>query len=210
MGILLVVVEVNRKNRGGRHRPLNTLTAESSNSDSDSNENAIFSIMNDTSDSTVYKNMKATVNDIPMSRSVVENNFTTVSEPESIANESPIVQVVNSLSQFKVELNVETSHPVQFLIDSGSALNILTFDTFNKINNTNGNLTLRKSTTTVLTYGQDQPSLKILGVTTCMIESKQKILCAEFHVIDTRHRNLLSGNLALERNLISMKQESNN
>ena len=150
--------------QGGRQSPLITLTVESSNSDSDSNENAIFSIMNDTSDSTVYKNMKAIVNDIPMSRSVVENNFTTVSEPESIANESPIVQVVNSLSKFKVELNVETSHPVQFLIDSGSALNILTFDTFNKINNTNGNLTLRKSATTVLTYGQDQPSLKILGV----------------------------------------------
>ena len=181
--------------QGKSQRSLNTLTAVTSNPNSDSDESVIFSIFNETN---VYDYTVCDFNNPLLSNCVI---------PER----SQGVHVVNSLSKFKIDLKVESLYPVKFLIDSGSALNILTLKTFEQMNKkVNGNLTLRKSSTKVLTYRQEKPNLKILGVTACMIESKQKIICAEFHVINTNHRNLLSGNLDLDLDLIYMTPDNNN
>ena len=109
---------------------------------------------------------------------------------------------VNYLETFTIELVVENCK-VEFLIDSGSALNILNLKIFNKLNSKNS-LKLRKTDKRVLTYGINKPSLSIKGVTTLFIENNNKLITKEFYVISTQNKNLLSGHTAIELNLLSI------
>ena len=91
-------------------------------------------------------------------------------------------------------------------MDTGSALNVLNLDTFNRINkNNDGEIKLIKTSTKVLTYGENSPTLNVMGKTTLLIESDQKVICAQFYVINTNHRNLLNGDSAINLNLISFR-----
>ena len=109
--------------------------------------------------------------------------------------------IVNYLENFTTELVVENCK-VEFLIDSGSALNILNLKTFNKLNSKNS-LKLRKTDTRVLS--ENKPSLSIKGVTsTLLIENNNKLITKEFYVISTQNKNLLSGHTAIELNLLSI------
>ena len=70
---------------------------------------------------------------------------------------SEIVYHVNTLSQFEVSVQLE-KQPVRFLIDS-AAVNVLTQETFNKLNHKS--LKITKSATKILTYGSKQPMLRL-------------------------------------------------
>ena len=117
---------------------------------------------------------------------------------------STVNSVEKPLAQFEVKAKLEKT-PVKFLIDSGAAVNIINFKTFQEINkNTDSVLCLRKTNVKLLTYGAVNESLTIKGVTTMIIETKKKFLTTDFYVVDTQHKNLLSGETALKLNLITL------
>ena len=111
---------------------------------------------------------------------------------------------VYCLNEFETTLCIENSY-VDFLIDSGSALDIITLKTFDTLNSKlNKHLNLRVTKTKILTYGQHIPTLTAKGIVTLLVESDTKIQPIDFHVIDTDNKNLLSGKTAMSLNLISM------
>jgi len=60
---------------------------------------------------------------------------------------------------------------------------------------------LQKTKTKVVTYeSSSNSSLKVLGTVAFVVETKNKLCCAKFHVIDTIHKNLL-GETALFLNI---------
>ena len=118
---------------------------------------------------------------------------------------SEIVYHVNTLSQFEVSVQLE-KQPVRFLIDSGAAVNVLTQETFNKLNH-HKSLKITKSATKILTYGSKQPMLRVLGTVQLLIETERLYATEDFFVVDTKSKNLLSGNTALKLNLISLPPE---
>ena len=63
-------------------------------------------------------------------------------------------------------------------------------------------LKLQKTNVKVLTYGESTPSLRIQGKTMLLIEANNKLLCKEFHVVDTNNNNLLSGKTEIELSLL--------
>lgn len=88
--------------------------------------------------------------------------------------------------------------PVQCLVDTGASINVLTLRTFNQLQTKlKGKLCLQKTKTKVITYGNNEPSLKVLGKVELLVETSSKFLCANFLVIDTSHKNVLSGDTAL-------------
>ena len=77
--------------------------------------------------------------------------------------------------------------------------------TFNTINERSSKpLILRKTKTKVITYGSNESSLKIKGVVNLLIESKNKYITTKFYIIETDHKNLLSGSAALDLNVIRL------
>ena len=109
---------------------------------------------------------------------------------------------LDSLSQFEAVLKLE-SEPVKFLVDSGSGINILNYETFCDLNSKiDRKLVLRKTKTKVITYGSDKPTLHIMGVIDLLIESKTKYLTTDFYVIKTNQKNILSGTAAIQLNIL--------
>ena len=64
----------------------------------------------------------------------------------------------------------------------------------------NERIKLRPSKTTVITYGAEEPSLKILGETELLVESENKFKTEKFYIAQTNHKNLLSGKTANDIN----------
>ena len=77
------------------------------------------------------------------------------------------------------------------LNDSGASINVMNFRTFDGLNKRlEQPLKLRKADLKVVTYGQDNPSLKVKGVVEVLVESENKYQNTEFYVIETMpHRN---------------------
>lgn len=143
----------------------------------------------------------STVNDIIHKKLEVstESSETT---PAKLINNAELAPV-NSISRFHAEVKVEGSTAERFLIDTGSSLNKKTFDKINK--NCKGNLKFKKTSTKVITYGQEKPaSIKILGVVSLLVENDKTITLKEFYVIDTNHKNLLNGTAAIDLRLLSL------
>ena len=55
----------------------------------------------------------------------------------------------------------------------------------------------------VVTYGAQQPTLQVLGEINVLVETKHKFLATKFFVINTNHKNLLSGRSALALGIIN-------
>lgn len=134
-------------------------------------------------------------------------NNSSLKEKLSTCSEDAKSVVVNSISQFNTKVNIE-GVTVKALIDTGSSLNILNKQTFDQIKNISGGaLKLKKSCIKVITYGASEPSLKINGVISLLVENKRRIITTDFYVIDTSHRNLLNGATAIALNLITMPKK---
>ena len=116
----------------------------------------------------------------------------------------------------KSEANFETvvqieNNKVLVLIDTGASINIMNSRTFENLNKRlEKPLQLRKTDTKVVTYGSNQPNLKIKGVVDVLIESKSNLGYSKFYVVETNHKNLLSGFTAVQLNILKINKESIN
>ena len=91
------------------------------------------------------------------------------------------------------------------LIDSGASINVMNSRTFEGLDKRlEQPLKLRKADLKVVTYGQDNPSLRVKGVVEVLVESENKYQNTEFYVIETSHKHLLSGNTAVQLGLLSL------
>ena len=98
---------------------------------------------------------------------------------------------------------------VQVLIDSGASINIMNARTFEGLNkHLKTPIRLSKTDIKVVTYGTDKPSLKIKGVAEVFMETKQKYKHAKVYVIETNHKNLLSGETAVQLGLLTLNIHS--
>ena len=83
---------------------------------------------------------------------------------------------------------------MQFLIDSGLAINIINLETFNQIKKKNRNLFLKPTKTQILTHGAKNVfSLQMKDTCQLTVETGTKITKALFHVTDSNSHNLLTG-----------------
>ena len=110
---------------------------------------------------------------------------------------------------FERTVQIETQ-PVRVLLDSGASINILNFQTFEKINkHLRKPLILKKTKTKVTTFGNFEPNLKIKGEVHVLVETKTKFINTNFYVVDTKHKNILSGVTSIALNLISLHKTKN-
>ena len=94
---------------------------------------------------------------------------------------------------------------VRFLIDSGSAINIINLETFNRIKKKNRNLFLKPTKAKILTYGaKNVSSLQKKGTCQLTVETGTKITAALLYVIDSNSHNLLTRACAIELYLICL------
>ena len=122
----------------------------------------------------------------------------------TVSSENFLQAPVLTINKFNVSVNIEKV-PVKILIDSGSAINILNLSTFNAINRqSDKKLVIRETDTQIMTYASTAPLVKVKGVTTVILETQQKYYTSDFYIVDTKHRNILSGESALHLNLISL------
>ena len=138
------------------------LSDSDSNSENDYNENMIFTVQKicetDTSKSDNEAILQGYAHDaVPNILVVVYDSViseTVLGQNSKESKNSKKIEVI-SLSTFYTELRIENVPAVNFLIDSGCALNVLNVNTFNMLNKRNGGkLNLRKTKTKVLTYGK--------------------------------------------------------
>ena len=180
------------------HRSVNKVATSDSSNSSDNNEDSMYLF-------TLFDYNKSEKPVCYSTENVITNSHDLKVNTESLVTDNSVTAPVNSLNKFHAEVNVEGKTAVRFLIDTGSSLNILNKKTFQKINkNCNQNLKLRKTSTRVITYGQNKPApLKIIGVVSLLVENEKTISLKEFYVIDTNHKNLLNGTAAIDLKLMS-------
>ena len=122
----------------------------------------------------------------------------------TVSSENSLQAPVLAINKFNVSVKIEKV-PVNVLIDSGSAINILNLSTFNAINRqSDKKLVIRETDTQIMTYASTSPLVKVKGVTTVILETDKKYYTSDFYVVDTKHRNILSGESALHLNLITL------
>ena len=96
------------------------------------------------------------------------------------------------------------------LVDSGASINVMNKTTFDKLNKTLPHpLTLTRSKTRLITYGNSHPSLQVLGEIQLLLETANKFLLTNFFLINTNHRNLLSGQSALALSILHFDSNIN-
>ena len=192
-----------RKLRG--NRSVNKLATSNSSESSDNNddENSYLFTLFDSENPDEFMSY-STENDM-IHKSLKVSAESLVTAPAKYSTHAEVAPV-NSISKFHAEIKVEGHTAVRFLIDTGSSLNILNKKTFDKINkNCKGTLKIRKTSTKVITYGQEKPAaLQIIGVVSLLVENDKTITLKEFYIIDTKHKNLLNGTAAIELRLISL------
>ena len=105
--------------------------------------------------------------------------------------------LVQTLSVFKRDLALE-GISVRFLIDSGSAINIINLETFNRIKKKNRNLFLKPTKCQKCLFFANERHMSI----NC--RNRYKAVVALFYVIDSNSHNLLTGVCAIELDLICL------
>lgn len=127
------------------------------------------------------------------------------SESKSVSDQSD-ARVFNK-PDFDATILVEGIR-VNVLVDTGASINILTLRTFNELSKRlKQKPILQKTKTKVITYGSSSnSSLKVLGTIAFVVETNSKLCCTKFHVIDTTHKNLLSGETALLLNILTFEK----
>ena len=128
------------------------------------------------------------------------------SEPRSVSDQFDARVFNVNKPNFDATILVEGIR-VNFLVDTGASINILTLRTFNELSKRlKQKPILQKTKAKVVTYGSSYSSLSVLGKITFVVETKSKLCCTDFLVIDTPHKNLLSGETALLLNILTFKK----
>ena len=97
---------------------------------------------------------------------------------------------------------------INFLIDSGSAINIFNLATFQNLKKVNSKLHLKTTKTKIVPYGQSENCLKIEGVCYLTLEISSKFTSGKFYVANTKAKILLTGSCAIALNLLSINTET--
>ena len=85
-------------------------------------------------------------------------------------------------------------YKVKVLVDTGASVNIINKKTFDQLINTSRTqIHLTKTKTKVLPYGANQPNLKVIGEFSALVETSTKMTSTTILVLETSHKNLLSG-----------------
>ena len=95
-----------------------------------------------------------------------------------------------------------------FLIDRGSAINIIILATFQNLKEVNSKLHLKKNKTKIVPYGQSENCLKIEGVRYLTLETRSKLTTDKFYVANTKAKNLLTVSYGIALNLLSLNKET--
>ena len=144
-------------------------------------------------------------NSTPIGAGVTTSADTVIQPPTGAGTSETAINTV--LSNFEVTVKLERQ-PDKLLIDSGAAVNVLTYRTFTLLNrNLAQKLKLQRTATKILTYRTTQQTLKVKGKVDILVETGTKITTEQFYVIDTESKNLLSGETALKLNLLHMPQK---
>ena len=131
-----------------------------------------------------------------------ENSRSVVAREKSNAR----ALAVNENKDFDAVILVE-GIKVSFLVDTGASINILTLRTYNDLTKKlQKRLSLQKTNISVVTYGSKGSIIKVMGKIELTIETKNKFCCETFYVIDTAHKNLLSGKSAMALEILSFKK----
>lgn len=138
-----------------------------------------------------------------------EEEFSTAPLYTVTSSENSLQAPVMSINKFNVSLKIENM-PVNILIDSGSAINILNVSTYNAIDRqSDKKLVIRETDMQIMTYASTAPLINVKGATTVILETNRKFCTANFYIVDTKHRNILSGESALHLNLIQLPAVNN-
>ncbi|XP_053380302.1 uncharacterized protein K02A2.6-like [Mercenaria mercenaria] len=105
---------------------------------------------------------------------------------------------VNAMSRRPYVSALVNGHNVKFLIDTGSSVNVLDQETYNKMN---PKPKLQKPNLKVFAYGTDS-HVKLLGKFVTTVETKQKYTTAEILVTEGKSGNLLSYLTSVELQVI--------
>ena len=186
----------NHRNRDFNQRPLNTLDYQSP------HDHDIYSI-----DNTAYATADP-VETVFYNHSTISENLFAMSETHPKQSKQRVFEKKGSIDTFHRIVKVE-GYPVKVLCDSGASVNILNQPTFEKLNKTLSTpLILGHTKTKVITYGADQPTLKVLGDINVLIETENKLLSTTFYVVNTSHKNLLSGTSAIALGIIAINVQN--
>ena len=141
----------------------------------------------------------------------IENDPTTESETHdeiafAVQEEKEIVNSVQQQTHTHVQIN---DTPINMLIDTGSTINIIDTNSFNKIQK-NNNISLKQSKTKIFPYGSEKP-LEIKGYFQAVIESKHRIITKKVFVVNKpAEGNLIGYQTAKELHLIQIDNETVN
>ena len=133
-----------------------------------------------------------------------DNNINQGNSRYSVHPIPPLNLQVNNLDIFERKILVEGVMKINFLIDSGSAINIINLATFQNLKKVNSKLHLKTTKTKIVSYGQPENCLKIEGICYLTLETSSKLTTDKFYVVNTKAKNLLTGSCAIAVNLHSL------
>ena len=116
----------------------------------------------------------------------------------------PLNLQINNLDNFERKILVEGVMKINFLIDSGFAINIINLTTFQNLKKVNSKLHLKTTKTKIVLYRQSENCLKIKGICYLTLETSSKLTTDKFYVVNTKAKNLLTGSCAIAVNLHSL------
>ena len=175
----------------GSEKPLNLVTTSPSFLESDSDSDDLLEVF-------------AVDNLFKLDETTDVTNHDIASDMQS-KQDSVSQKAVNYINDFQRNIIAE-GVKVNFLIDSGSAINIININTFQKLKRKNNSLHLKPTKTKIVAYGQSENHLKIKGACYLTLETESKITTDIFYVIDTKAKNLLTGKCAVDLDLIYVRE----
>ena len=169
---------------------MNHLTASSpisrSESDSDIEVFIIQALVLDISDNQKVFVEKNKTKELLVQQTDGDKLITQQTDTDESVLEDNSTALVQTLSVFKRDLALE-GISVRFLIDSGSAINIINLETFNRIKKKNRNLFLKPTKCQKCLFFANERHVSI----NC--RNRYKAVVALFYVIDSNSHNLLTG-----------------
>ena len=110
----------------------------------------------------------------------------------------------DKLSRFKTNVIID-GHRIPVLIDTGCSTNILTAETFDRLQKQK-QYKLNKSKVSLIPYGAQASDtyLRALGTINCLVESNSRYAQDEFFIVNANASNLIGGDLALRLNLVTL------
>ena len=129
-----------------------------------------------------------------------DNNTSQANFQYSVDPIPPLKLQVNNFDIFERKILVEGIMKSNFLIGSGSTVNI--------IKKATRKLHLKTTKIKIVPYGQSENCLKIEEICYLTLETSSKFATDKFYVVNTKIKNLLASSCAITLNLLSLNTQS--